>query len=73
MSKTEIIPIAEGKLSHYRKTTNGWGQEILVPVIDVRDGIVERMVAMSLRKSAARSKYINYNEYHRSRKPKTNI
>jgi hypothetical protein len=30
----------EGKLSHYVTVTNRFGQEINVPVIDVRDGIV---------------------------------
>ena len=56
------------KLSHYRTSINGWGQEIKVPVIDVRDGIVERMIAEQMIKATNRSLYINYNEYH---KPKT--
>ena len=59
--------------SHYRETTNKYGQKITVPVIDVRDGIAERMIAMQMIKANNRSKYINYNEYHRSHKPKTQI
>ena len=59
--------------SHYREATNKYGQTIQVPVIDVRDGIAERMIAMSVIKANNRSKYINYNEYHRSHKPQTQI
>lgn len=79
MSTTNTTPqkniemIEEGKLSHYRVSYNKWNQKILVPVVDVRDGIVERMVAESIIKSANRSMYISYNQYHQSRKTKTNI
>jgi hypothetical protein len=59
--------------SNYREATNKYGQKIQVPVIDVRDGIAERMIAMYMSKSSNRSQYINYNEYHRSHKPKTQI
>jgi hypothetical protein len=59
--------------SHYKEATNKYGQKIQVPVVDVRDGIVERMIVMSVIKANSRSKYINYNEYHRSHKPKTTI
>jgi len=59
--------------SHYRETTNKYGQTIQVPVIDVRDGIAERMLAMQMIKASNRSKFIVYNEYHRSHKPKTQI
>lgn len=55
--------------SHYRKAINKYGQKIQVPVIDVRDGIVERMLAKEMEKATNRSKYITYTEYH---KPKTN-
>jgi hypothetical protein len=58
--------------SHYREATNKYGQIIQVPVIDVRDGIVERMIAVSVIKTNNRSKYINYNEYHKSHKPVQN-
>ena len=60
----------EGKYSHYRQsiprkpghaTSN-------VPVIDVRDGIAERMLAASLRKGSNRSKYIVFNQYNLSPK-----
>lgn len=67
MSKTPHVQ------SHYREATNKYGQKIMVPVVDVRDGIAERMIAMQMIKATNRSKYINYNEYHRSHKPKTQI
>jgi hypothetical protein len=54
--------------SHYRETTNKYGQIVKVPVIDVRDGIAQRMLAYQMIKESNRSKYINYNEYHKSRK-----
>jgi len=63
----------EELLSHYRTTRNKYGQPIAVPVVDVRDGIAYRMMAYQMIKSANRSKYINYNEYHRSHKPQTQI
>ena len=59
--------------SHYREATNKYGQKIQVPVIDVRDGIAERMIATAMSKANNRSKYITYTEYHRSHKPKTQI
>lgn len=59
--------------SHYRETTNKYGQTIQVPVIDVRDGVVERMMAEEMAKSNNRSKYIVYTEYHRKRKPSKTI
>lgn len=63
----------EGLLSHYRVRKNKYGQEIKVPVIDARDGMVERVVAMQMAKSGNRSKYIAFTEYHRSHKQKTNL
>lgn len=59
--------------SHYREATNKYGQKIQVPVIDIRDGITERMMATAMSRSSNRSAYIAYTEYHRSYKPKTNI
>jgi hypothetical protein len=59
--------------SHYRETVNQYGQLIQVPVVDVRDGIAERLVAMQMIKNSNRSKYIQYNEYHVSRKQKTQL
>jgi len=59
--------------SHYRETTNKYGQKIQVPVVDVRDGIAERMIGTAMSKSSNRSVYIVYTEYHRSHKPKTQI
>ena len=60
-------------LSHYRVTTNKNGQQISVPVVDVRDGISYRLMAMQMIKESNRSKYIPYNEYHRSRKQYKNL
>jgi hypothetical protein len=59
--------------SHYRETTNKYGQKIQVPVVDVRDGITERMMATAMSRSSNRSMYISYTEYQKSYKPKTNI
>jgi hypothetical protein len=58
--------------SHYRITTNQYGQQVAVPVIDVRDGPAHRVLAYQMIKAANRSKYINYNEYHVSQKTKRN-
>jgi len=60
-------------LSHSRQTLNKYGQQVVVPVIDVRDGVVERMIIEGFIKSTNRSKFINYTEYHRSHKKRTNI
>ena len=75
--KTEIRKLTkEGEddvLSHYRVVKNKYGQEVGVPVIDVRDGYTYRMLAMETIKRSNRSKHINYGEYQISRKPKTDI
>jgi hypothetical protein len=55
-------------LSHFRETKNKYGQTVYVPVVDVRDGLAERALAMQILKSANRSKYINFTEYHVSKK-----
>ena len=60
-------------LSHYRITVNKDGQEIAVPVVDVRDGLAYRMMAYQMIAENNRSKYIPYNEYHRSRKQYKNL
>jgi len=54
-------------LSHYRISTNRYGQEVRVPVVDVRDGIAYRLMAYQMVKESNRSKYINYNNYHVSK------
>ena len=54
-------------LSHYRITTNKYGQQIAVPVVDVRDGIAYRLMAMQMSKASNKSKYMNYNQYHVSK------
>lgn len=58
----------EEKGSHYIQRKDQYGRPINIPVLDVRDGIAERMLAMSIIKATNRSKYITYNEYHVSRK-----
>jgi hypothetical protein len=55
-------------LSHFRETTDKYGRKIYVPVVDVRDGLAERALAEQILKASNRSKYINYNQYHVSRK-----
>ena len=60
-------------LSHYRITTNKYGQQVAVPVVDVRDGIVYRIMAYDMMRSGNRSKYMNYNQYHQSHKKQTRI
>ena len=60
-------------LSHYRITTNKYGETIAVPVVDVRDGIAYRLMAYQMIKESGRSKWLNYNQYHTSRKPKQHI
>lgn len=51
-------------LSHSRQTLNKHGELIVVPVIDVRDGIVERMIAKSFLKYSNTSRWISRTEYH---------
>jgi hypothetical protein len=73
---TEGVPTATGKsLSHYRQTKNRFGELVSVPVIDVRDGIAERLMGMHMIKTGkAGSKYIAYNRYHQpSRKSQENV
>jgi hypothetical protein len=66
-------PTTNEKLSHYLEIEHKDGRTIQIPVIDVRDGVVERMIATQIIKAGNKSKHINYNEYHMSHKPKTNI
>lgn len=64
----------ETLFSHYRTTKKADGTSVVVPVIDVRDGISYRIMAYQMTKANNRSKYIQYGEYHRpSRKPQTII
>ncbi len=71
MSKKKYV---EGETSsHYIQTKDSYGRPVNIPVIDVRDGIGERMLAMAIMKATNRSKYITYNEYHVSRKPVNNL
>jgi hypothetical protein len=71
MSKKQYV---EGETSsHYIQTKDSYGRPVNIPVVDVRDGIGERMLAMAIMKATNRSKYITYNEYHVSRKPVNNL
>jgi hypothetical protein len=64
----EMFETTEGELlSHYRIAKNKYGETIKVPVVDVRDGLSYRIMAYQMSKGRA-SKYIPYNEYHRSHK-----
>lgn len=62
MKKVEV----EDKLSHYLQTTNKYGIPVNVPVIDVRDGLAERMLAYNMIKQNNRSKFMNYSQYNQS-------
>jgi hypothetical protein len=71
MSKKQYV---EGTTSsHYIQTKDNYGRQVNIPVVDVRDGIGERMLAMAIIKASQSSKYIKYNEYHVSRKPVNNL
>lgn len=61
-------PQEQQPLSHFRETTNKYGQVVYVPVVDVRDGMAERALAMQILKASNRSRYISYNRYHLSKK-----
>lgn len=55
-------------LSHYRISTNKYGQQRSVPVVDVRDGLAYRLMAYDMIKAGNKSKYLNYSNYHVSPK-----
>jgi hypothetical protein len=59
--------------SHYRESINRDGLKKVIPVIDVRDGIAERMMVMNIIKKNNKSRYINYNKYSVSYKQQTTI
>jgi len=67
----ELFKPEEGEqevLSHYRVWQDKYGRTIKIPVVDVRDGISYRVLAHQMIKATNRSKHINYNQYHTSRK-----
>lgn len=69
MSNQDTKIVREGEaLSHYIQTTNKYGQPVNIPVIDVRDGLAERMLGEQIIKAQNRSRFIVYNQYHQSRK-----
>lgn len=72
MKKPSIVQ-QEGQLSYYIQTSDQYGMPVNIPVIDVRDGIAERLLGEQIIKAQNKSKYINYNEYHVSRKKYTNL
>lgn len=61
------------QLSHYRETTDKYGRKIVVPVVDVRDGLAERALAEQILKASNQSKYIVYNRYHFSVKNQNRV
>ena len=63
----------EQALSHFRETKNKYGQMVYVPVVDVRDGLAERALAMQILKAANKSMYINFSEYHISKKKQKDL
>jgi hypothetical protein len=67
------IPQEEAPLSYYVTKQDKYGRQVNIPVVDVRDGIGERMLAMAIIKASQSSKYIVYNQYHVSRKPVKNL
>lgn len=64
----QTINQQEGQLSYYIQTTNKYGEPINIPVVDVRDGMAERILGEQIIKSQNKSMYITYNEYHVSPK-----
>ena len=74
MSQDIATPVEEQQpLSHYITRYDKYGRPVHIPVVDVRDGIGERMLALAIMKASQSSKYIKYNEYHVSRKPVNNL
>lgn len=66
----QTINQQEGQLSYYIQTTNKYGQPVNIPVVDVRDGMAERILGEQIIKAQNKSKYIAFNQYHES--PKRN-
>lgn len=54
--------------SYFAEVINKDGIRVNVPVINVTDGPAERALGMQIIKHQNNSKFINYNEYHMSRK-----
>ncbi len=71
--KQRIVKIDDEKLSHYIQTEDKYGQPVNVPVIDVRDGVVETLLAESIIRAQNKSKWMNYNQYHVSPKKRQTI
>lgn len=67
MKQPQVVQ-SEGQLSHYIQSQDKFGQPVYVPVIDVRDGEVERALAEQVIKAQNRSRYTTYNQYHISQK-----
>lgn len=65
---TKTVTSEDSALSYYIQTSDKYGNPINIPVIDVRDGAAERALANQFVRGNNRSKFINYNEYHVSRK-----
>jgi len=68
MNKQQEIVRNGDALSHYIHTEDKFGNPVNIPVIDVRDGIAERLLAKTIVSQSSSSKYINYGPYQVSRK-----
>lgn len=66
--KTPVkINLEEGQYSHSLQTSDKYGNPIVIPVIDVRDGIAHREVAEHMLKKSNKakgSKYIKASIYN---------
>lgn len=66
--KTAVkINLEDGQFSHSLQTSDQYGNPIVIPVIDVRDGIAHREVADHMIKKSNRakgSKYIRASVYN---------
>lgn len=56
-----------GTLSHFRFSKNKYGERIMVPVIDVRDGDEARRIAYSMIKSSKSNSFFKQNAYNTKR------
>ena len=65
---SEIVKSNPDSLSYYIQTENKYGDPVNIPVIDVRDGIGERILATTMLNSSNSSKFMTYNRYNFSPK-----
>jgi hypothetical protein len=70
MTNKKIVKAEENSDSHYIQNEDKYGNPINIPVVYASDGIAERLLAQQMVKSQNTSKYISYNDYHKSPKNK---